>query len=56
MGVLDSTKIGKKIDNLCQHKSDFGVNTMWVFFATSHGKQPCDEIGGTVKQLVSNAS
>ena len=26
------------------------------FFATSHGKQPCDGIGCTVKQLVSNAS
>ena len=26
------------------------------FFATSHGKQPCDRIGGMVKQLVSNAS
>ena len=25
-------------------------------FATSHGKQPCDGIGGTVKQLVSNVS
>ena len=28
----------------------------WVFFPTSHGKQPCNGIGGTVKQLVSNAS
>ena len=27
-----------------------------MYFATSHGKQPCDRIGGTVKQLVSNAS
>ena len=27
-----------------------------MFFATSHGKQPCDGIEGTVKQLVSNAS
>ena len=26
------------------------------FFATRQGKQPCDGIGGTVKQLVSNAS
>ena len=29
---------------------------MGIFFATSHGKQPCDGIGGTVKQLVSHAS
>ena len=27
-----------------------------VFSTTSHGKQPCDGIGGTVKRLVSNAS
>ena len=40
----------------CQHKNDFGLNTRWVFFVTSHGKQPCDGIGRTVKQLVSNAS
>ena len=26
-----------------------------MFFATSHGKEPCDGIGGTVKRLVSNA-
>ena len=56
MGVLDSTKIGQKIYDLCQHKSDFGLNGRWVFFATSHGRQPCDGIGGTVKRLVSNAS
>ena len=43
MGVLDSTKIGRKKYNLCQHKNDFGLNVRWVFFATSHGKQPCDE-------------
>ncbi len=27
-----------------------------AFFATSHGKQPCDGIGGTVKRLVTKAS
>ena len=32
-----------------QHKGDFGLNVRWVFFATSHGKQPCDGIGETVK-------
>ena len=46
----------KNVYNLCQHKSDFGLNARWVFFASSHGKQPCDGIGGTVKWLVSNAS
>ena len=28
----------------------------WNFFATSHGKQPCDGIVGTVKRLVKKAS
>ena len=26
------------------------------FFATSHGKQPCDGIGGTVKRIAAKAS
>ena len=29
---------------------------LYVFFATSHGKQPCDEIGGTAKRLTKLAS
>ena len=42
--------------NLCHHKADYNIDAKWMFFATSHGKQPCDGIGCTVKQLVSNAS
>ena len=29
---------------------------VWNYFATSHGKSACDGIGGTAKQLTSNAS
>lgn len=29
---------------------------MTSFFATSHGKSPCDSIGGTAKRLPANAS
>jgi hypothetical protein len=29
---------------------------MVFFFATSHGKLPCDGIGGTVKRTVTKAS
>ena len=29
---------------------------MWNFFATSHGKNACDGIGWTVKQLATDAS
>ena len=56
MGVLDSTKIGKSIYNLCHPKSDIGQNARCVFFATRYCKQPCDVIGGTVKRLLSNNS
>ena len=35
--------------NLCLHKQDFGLDGEWIFFATSHGKSPCDRIGGSVK-------
>ena len=42
--------------NLCYHHSDFGVQAEWHFYATSHGKGPCDGIGGTVKRLAAKAS
>ena len=54
-GCAGQYKNWKKNHNLCQHKSNFGLNVSWVFFATSHSKQPYDGIGGTVKQLASNA-
>ena len=28
----------------------------WNFFVTSHGKSPCDGVGGTVKRLATRAS
>ena len=42
--------------NLCRHKVDFGIAATWTFFATSHGKSPCDGIGGTVKRQTARAS
>ena len=41
----------KNMLNLCRHKKDFVIDATWVFFSTSHGKSPCDGIGGTVKRL-----
>lgn len=35
--------------NVCMHKTDFGVDAEWNFYASCHGKGPCDGIGGTVK-------
>ena len=42
--------------NLCYHTRDFNLTAKWSFFATSHGKQPCAGIGGTVKRLAAKAS
>ena len=32
------------------------VNTFWHFWATCHGKNACDGVGGTVKRLARRAS
>ena len=42
--------------NMCHHAQDFGLSCVWHFFATCHGKGPCDGVGGTVKRLTARAS
>ena len=42
--------------NMCYHEKDFGLSCVWHFFATCHGKGPCDGVGGTVKRLTARAS
>ena len=42
--------------NLCYHEEDFGLACEWNFFATSHGKNACDGIGGTVKRAAARVS
>ena len=32
------------------------ASQQWHFFATSHGKGPCDGLGGTIKRLATKAS
>ena len=49
-------KYHKNFTNLCNHYSDFNINTDWNFFATSHGKGICDGVGGHVKRLIARAS
>jgi hypothetical protein len=46
----------KKFLNLCFHEEDFKVKGEWHFFATAHGKGPCDGVGGSVKRLAAHAS
>ena len=55
-GCAGQYKNCKNMLNLCFHCEDFGFTAKWNFFATSHGKQPCDGIGGTVKRLATLAS
>ena len=55
-GCAGQYKNFKNLLNLCNHKEDFGIDANWTFFATSHGKSPCDGIGGTVKRLTARAS
>ena len=43
--------------NLAYHEDDFaGIMAEWHFFATSHGKNACDGVGGTTKRLAIKAS
>lgn len=46
----------KNFMNLCHHKTDFHIDAEWNFFGTSHGKSPCDGIGGTTKRMAARAS
>ena len=55
-GCAGQYKNCKNFLNLTHHVEDFNLQAKWNFFATSHGKQPCDGIGGTVKRLTAKAS
>ena len=48
-GCAAQYKNKKNFKNLCLHKKEFGIDAKWTFFATSHGKSPCDGVGGTLK-------
>lgn len=55
-GCAGQYKNFKNLMNLCHHDVDFGFPALWSFFATSHGKSPCDGIGGTVKRKMARTS
>ena len=55
-GCAGQYKNYKNMMNLCLHNEDFGLKASWYFFATSHGKSPCDGIGGTVKRKIARTS
>ncbi|XP_065094233.1 uncharacterized protein LOC135714793, partial [Ochlerotatus camptorhynchus] len=41
--------------NLCYMQKDFGIAAEWNFFATCHGKGPCDALGGVLKRNAAKA-
>lgn len=55
-GAASQYKNYKNLTNLTYHQEDFGIEAEWHFFASCHGKSPCDGIGGTVKRLARRAS
>ena len=42
-GCSGQYKNCKNFINICYHLEDFGIAAEWQFFATSHGKGPCDK-------------
>ena len=55
-GAASQYKNYKNFCNLLFHYVDFSVEAEWNFFATSHGKNACDGVGGTVKREAARAS
>lgn len=55
-GCAGQYKNRKNFLNVYCHKIDFGYECEWHFHATSHGKGPCDGIGGTLKRTATRVS
>ena len=51
-GCTEQYKNRKNFINLCHHQQDFNIGAEWIFFATSHGKSPCNGVGAFVKCYV----
>jgi len=55
-GAPQQFKNFKNFVNIYYHKQDFKLDAEWHYFATAHGKGPCDGIGGTVKRIAARVS
>ena len=55
-GAASQYKNYKALINLMYHENDHKLKAEHHFFATSHGKSPCDGIGGTIKREATHAS
>ena len=55
-GAVSQYKNYKCLTNFIYHIVDHQINAEHHFFAKSHGKKPCDGIGGTIKREAAKAS
>lgn len=55
-GAASQYKNKKNFCTVVHHFRDYQIECEWHFYATSHGKGPCDGIGGTVKRKAARAS
>lgn len=55
-GAGGQYKNKKNLYNLCEMETNHGFKVEWHFFATSHGKGPCDALGGTIKRMATRTS
>lgn len=55
-GAASQYKNKKNFINICHHYNDFCLEVEWNFFASCHGKNACDGVGGTTKREVAKAS
>ena len=55
-GCTELCKNHKNFFNLCHHWQNFNMDAEWIFFATNHGKSPCDSVTGFVKHDVAKCS
>ena len=55
-GAASQYKNKSNFINLSHHFKDFEIKAEWHFFATSHGKSPCDGVAGAVKRGANRAS
>lgn len=55
-GCGEQYKNKSNFKNVCNHENDFKIRAEWHFFPTSHGKGPCDGIGGNIKRMARDAN
>lgn len=55
-GAAGQYKNKKNFLNLYEMRETHEFQAEWHFFATHHGKSPCDALGGTIKRMATKAS